>query len=203
MRHQKLPSLLLRPLQQSDVPAMQRIQLACYGAALIESAAVMQARAVHPRSVSWVVAEPENPNRIKAYLVAYCSQRGCITGLNAPFECIGESTESVNQIEDLPIGNGAKGAKNKPDTLYLHDLAVDPSAAGQGLGQQLVAKVLAVAQQQMLDYAALVAVQDAHSFWMRRGFKAQTLENSQQPTCLAEYGAGACYMLRKLRAIPS
>ncbi|MGV2481870.1 UNVERIFIED_CONTAM: GNAT family N-acetyltransferase, partial [Salmonella enterica subsp. enterica serovar Weltevreden] len=60
---------------------------------------------------------------VVAYLAAYRSRRGKVTPLHGDFE-----------------------TPTTADTLYLHDMAVHPEWAGQGLARALLTPVWALAQ---------------------------------------------------------
>jgi ribosomal protein S18 acetylase RimI-like enzyme len=86
----------------------------------------------------------------------------------------------------------------RPDTLYLHDLAVLPGLAGQGLGRALLETAWRSALGRGLAQSALVAVPGAQGFWERRGYAVHALRDADQRERLAGYGEGARYMLRRL-----
>lgn len=87
---------------------------------------------------------------LRGYLFCYPSQLGKVTALDAQFDV------------------AAQG-----DTLYLHDLAVDPRAHGMGLARQLVAHALAHGRARGLANSALVSVQDSGRFWGALGYQAR------------------------------
>lgn len=159
---------MIRALTLSDVPGLLAVQRACYGDGLIESAETFQARLTSPANSSLAV---ERQGRLCAYAAACRSRLGRITPLHGDFEPAPE-----------------------PDTLYLHDLAVLPAFAGQGLAQALLTALLAQARADGLRHSALVAVQGAERYWSRRGYTPRVL----QANGLAAYGPGAVYMTRTL-----
>lgn len=110
-----------------------------------------------------------------AYLAAYWSHPGKITPLHGDFAA-------------TPAAN----------VLYLHDMAVEPALAGQGIAAQLLDAAIAHAQQRGVQQAALVAVQGAASYWQRRGFVPSEPADAQQQAQLQSYGDDACYMVRCL-----
>lgn len=162
----------LRPLTLHDVPGLMLVQRACYGDGYIESAEVYARRVENSGQCSLVW---EQAGRIGAYLAAYDSVHGKVTPLHGDFE-----------------------AAHLPDTLYLHDMAVLPELARQGLAQALVRSVWAAATARGLVQSALVAVQGSQGFWERHGYTARALEDAHQSQQMAAYGAGAVYMVRKL-----
>ena len=86
-----------------------------------------------------------------------------------------------------------------PDTLYLHDMAVLPHLAGQGLPQRLLQPLWEQAAARGLRQSALVSVQGSEGYWQRHGYVAQPLHQPEQQQRLASYGEGAVYMARALR----
>ena len=77
--------------------------------------------------------------------------------------------------------------------LFLHDLAVMHTLAGQGVGKQLVEHFLAHAQTQGLSHVLLVAIQGSHVFWEKFGFTSQ-----DQTPANKIYGTGAIVMVKTL-----
>lgn len=162
-----------RALQLHDLPGLLQVQLACYGAGFVESAEVFARRLASPANCSLVL---ERAGQVCAYLAAYRSVRGKVTPLHGDFE-------------------GPPGA---PDTLYLHDMAVLPACAGQGLAQTLLAPLWAQGAAWGLRYTALVSVQGSQGYWEHHGYAVQPLADAQQRERLASYGEGAVYMVRTL-----
>jgi ribosomal protein S18 acetylase RimI-like enzyme len=160
----RLPAV--RRLRPADVADVMRVQAACYGTDLLEDAALYARRLSHPahRSLGLRAAS----GHLLAYLAAYGSVQGQITPLHGEF-----------------------AQHPAPDTLYLHDLAVRPDCAGQGLAQALLHVASARAAENGLKHMALVSVQDTNAFWRRQGFAA-----AESPPGLDSYGAGAVYMVR-------
>ncbi|KAF1044070.1 MAG: hypothetical protein GAK38_03689 [Xylophilus sp.] len=153
------------------------MQAACYGSSLREPDDVWQARLART-AAHWRVAVDEG-GALHAYLAAYPSVPGAVTPLH-----------------------GAFSPARDAGTLYLHDLAVHPDHAGRGLGQALVAALLAQARDGGVRQAALVAVEGAAAFWERQGFAAQPAADAAMRAALAGYGEGALYMVLPLD-IPS
>ena len=158
----------VQPLTAADTPALMRVQAACYGAALLEDAALYARRLSSPGQCSLGVRSATGG--LRAYLAAYWSVLGTITPLHGDFHL-----------------------QAAPDTLYLHDLAVRPTDAGRGLAQALLAAAWRAALARGVRQAALVSVQGTAGFWRRQGF-----ELADAPPALASYGAGAHYMTRAL-----
>ena len=153
-----MPALEVRPLQPNDLPALMAVQRAAYGDGFMESTEVFARRLASPVNCSLALLLD---GALCAYLAAYQSVQGKVTPLHGDFE--------------PPVGTA-------PDTLYLHDMAVLPHLAGQGLRQ-----------------SALVSVQGSEGYWQRHGYVAQPLHQPEQQQRLASYGEGAVYMARALQ----
>ena len=110
--------------------------------------------------------------QLLAYLVACWAAFGHVTPLNGDF--------------DAPPEHGR--------VLYIHDIAVLPDLAGQGVAQRLIGHLLAQARLQHVRQAALVAVQGSMPFWRRQGFAEHTLTNATELGHLRSYGPGAVFM---------
>ena len=164
--------VLLRPMALADLPAVLDVQRACYPGDFLEDAATFTQRLQSPANLSCVATQG---GVVCAYLAAYRSRPGKVTPLNGGFDTVAQ-----------------------PDTLYLHDLAVAPQAAGQGLAQRLVKHLWAQGRSEGLVVSALVSVQGSQVFWERLGYRVQVLDDPAQQQNLASYGAGACYMAKTL-----
>jgi ribosomal protein S18 acetylase RimI-like enzyme len=162
----------VRPLEPRDLPDLLAVQRACYGEDFIESAAVFARRLACPANCSLAV---EQEGRLVAYLAAYRSVLGKVTPLHGDFEAV-----------------------PAPDTLYLHDMAVHPALAGQGLARALLAPLLQSARTGGLRHTALVSVQDSQAYWARQGYARRALHGAAQQH-LATYGSGAVYMAQVLQ----
>ncbi len=161
-------SLHVRGLSVADVAAVLRIQALCYGADYVEGAAVFTRRLQAPHQCSWAA---ELGGQVVAYLAAYWSHPGKITPLQGEFD-----------------------AQPQASMLYLHDMAVDPALAGQGIAARLLAAAQSQARARGVQRAALVAVQGAASYWQRRGFVPSQPRDTVQKAHLASYGDDALYM---------
>lgn len=146
------------------------VQLACYGPGYAESTEVFARRLASPAQCCLVV---EQAGEVVAYLAAYRSCLGKVTPLHGDF---------------------ARYAH--PDTLYLHDMAVLPRCAGQGLASALLQPLWTQARAEGLRHSALVSVQGSQGYWARHGYAAQPLTDALQRELLAGYGEDAVYMVR-------
>ncbi len=159
-------------MQAADLPSVMAIQRACYGDAFVEGHDVLARRLASPANGSLVAL---CGGEVQAYLAAYWSVAGKVTPLHGDFE-----------------------ACPQPDTLYLHDMAVHPDQAGQGLARRLLAPLWEQALRRGMRHAALVSVQGSQDYWCRQDFKVHPLQDPQQKRHLASYGSEAVYMLRSL-----
>lgn len=179
---------VVRALVAADLPGLLAVQLACYGAGFAESADVFARRLASATNCSLVL---ERDGVVCAYLAAYRSWRGKVTPLHGDF--------GPNERDGLVAPSTPTTSRPAPDTLYLHDLAVLPSCAGQGLAQALLQPLWAKAAERGLRHSALVSVQGSQGYWARQGYAEQPLVCKAQRAHLASYGDGAVYMVRELQ----
>jgi predicted N-acetyltransferase YhbS len=158
----------MAPMAEADLRAVLAVQAACYPPAMQEGADVVRARL---RASPDTVLVARDGDGVCAYLFAYPSRLGKVT----------------------PLGGGFS-VPATPDTLYLHDLAVAPRAAGQGVARRLVDAMLARAGG--LRHSALVSVQDSRRFWESLGY----LPAAGDAAALATYPDDALYMTKRLSA---
>ncbi|WP_432727306.1 GNAT family N-acetyltransferase [Variovorax sp. W6] len=165
-------AVLVRGMRADDLDAVLAIQLACYGAGFVEDGALIARRLCAAPHTGWVV---EHRGGVRAYLAGYPSVAGKLTPLHGEFE-----------------------VAQRPDSLYLHDLAVDPGASGLGLGPRLVRHAWAHAMQAGWRHSTLVSVQSSVGFWQRQGYEATLPDGPAQEARLATYPGESVYMIRRL-----
>ncbi|SFE06932.1 GNAT family N-acetyltransferase [Paracidovorax konjaci] len=165
---------IVRTLSPDDLPGLLAVQLACYGEGFVESADVFARRLASPANCSLVL---ERGGTVHAYLAAYRSALDKVTPLHGDFEA--------------PPPDAA-------DTLYLHDMAVLPALAGQGLARALLEPLWRTGREAGLRHTALVSVQGSQGYWERHGYAVRALASPAQQQRLAGYGPGAVYMARRL-----
>lgn len=156
---------MIRNIKNDDWDKIEKIQLEVYDSSLIENIDVLKRKVDLYSSSCWVV---EKNSDILGYLLAHPWRQGEIAPLN--------QTELI--------------ADEKHD-FYIHDLSVSSKAQGLGIGKALVQKAVDFACSHGFDSLALVAVQNACSFWARFGF-----EKCDASASLTSYGSGAQYMRR-------
>lgn len=161
-------------MRPDDLACVAVIQSGAYAVDFLEDDATLRARLCGFPDTSWVA---EGPSGVCAYLVAYRSVLDKVSPLGG-------------QFESPPNAN----------CLYLHDLAIDPRAAGQKLGSRLVRQALLAAEKQGLAYSALVSVQNSQAFWQRLGYQPRVLAEPQQQLLLATYPGHGIYMVQALGA---
>lgn len=156
------------PMAEADLDAVLAVQAACYPPPMQEPADVVRARL---RASPDTVLVARDADGVCAYLFAYPSRLGKVTPLGGDF-----------------------AVPKEPDTLYLHDLAVAPRAAGQGVARRLVDAMLARAGS--LRHSALVSVQDSRPFWESLGYAVA----AGDARALATYPTDAQYMTKRMSA---
>jgi len=95
----------------------------------------------------------------------------------------------------LPPLNSLLGAlPTDPDTFYLHDLALLPSARGTGAARRIVQRQVVHARCEGFGCLSLVAVNRSEDFWRRQGF--MPVEQPELREKLLSYETDARYMVR-------
>ncbi len=165
-------SVTIRRLTPADLDAVMQVQAACYPPELNETRAVFARRLAAAPETAWLA---ETAGSACAYLFCYPSQPGKITPLGGDFAPCPAAT-----------------------ALYVHDLAVAPAAAGQGLAKRLLSEAFAGARERGLVLGTLVAVAAAIDFWTRLGFRPAPPADARQQAHLASYGPDVAYLQRAL-----
>lgn len=164
-------SVIIRLMQQADIPAVITLQDSCYSDALYEPPALLAARLASATQSCWLAENAAG--ELLAYLFSYPSLPGKITVLATDF-----------------------AVANKPELLYLHDMAVSEQARGLGLAKMLLATAKQYAQQLGVTQLALVAVQGSVPYWQKQGFVVQDKLSQDAQAALNSYtGERAQYML--------
>jgi ribosomal protein S18 acetylase RimI-like enzyme len=84
----------------------------------------------------------------------------------------------------------------RPDTLFIHDIALAPDARGRGAAAAVLADAAAIARAAGLPSLTLVAAYGTARLWRRFGF--DDVADPALAAKLAAYGADAVYLLRRL-----
>jgi Acetyltransferases len=83
----------------------------------------------------------------------------------------------------------------RPDTWYLHDVALLPAARGLGAPAALLACLRERAAAAGLLALALTAVNDSAPYWRRQGFEVVPASDAKQREKLLSYGPDARRMV--------
>ena len=102
------------------------------------------------------------------------------------------------RLGEPPLLNARLGVlPAKPDTYYLHDIALLSEARGAGAGSVIVSALAEQARTEGLPTLSLVAVHNTVEFWQRLGFAV--VEEPALAAKLASYDRAARFMVRWLR----
>ena|SRR3989338_1773066 len=86
----------------------------------------------------------------------------------------------------------------KPDCIYIHDVAVLPAARGHNAAGLFVAQISKVAQAMQIQHLACVSVYGTDALWARFGF--HTVSSHGIDPKLVSYGESAKYMIADVSA---
>ena len=170
---------VLRPALLTDIPEILRIQALCYTSIEPERASAYANKLAIAPDCAFVVEE-KNAVGLLAYVFALPIQLAKPPALDA---------------DDLTVPEAA-------DSLYLHDLAIDPAARGLKLSQPLMQAFFRAARQRQLAQASLIAIQGSQPFWQRYGFHADHPVSKQTEVRekIGLYGQ-AVYMTQTLESL--
>lgn len=167
-------AIVLRPVREMDFPAIMAVQGEYYSGHFLEPEATLRARWLASSDTAWVA---EDESGVCAYLFGYRSTLGKITSLRGMFEIA-----------------------ERPDTLYLHDLAISKRAVGRGVGTRLVRLAWLLARREGLKYSSLVSLAPARPFWERLGYREYALTDPEQLFRLEGYSEPVFHMAIVLSA---
>ncbi len=103
------------------------------------------------RSEGWWIDGPDNPNMVAGIIEgSYCF--------------------IVATIEDEIIGMGRAISDGASDS-YLQDITVKASYRGQGIGSQIIKRLIAHLNKAGLKWIGLIAERGSHRFYEQLGFK--------------------------------
>ena len=88
----------------------------------------------------------------------------------------------------------------RPDTYFIHDLAIDQALRGQGLAVRLLPVMATAAQRHGLGHMTLIAVNASEDFWSKAGF-AVTADPALQRAVRSKYSDEAVHMEMQLDAL--
>lgn len=161
----------IRMMAAGDIPAVLEIQAVCYTEVTPESKASLHAKLSASQSTCLIAS-------LDGDTVGYL--------ISLPWEF---SNPPMLNAETCRL-------PSSPDCLYLHDLAVIPSARKFGTGRALVDVFLTRLGQLNLGRASLIAVQNSAAYWRRYGFRAVPMSEPLKAK-LSTYGEGVVYMERE------
>lgn len=162
----------LRPVSEADLDAVMQVQAQCYPPSMQEPRAIVLSRIRAAGDTSFVAC---GAGGVHAYVFAYPSILGKVTPLDSGF-----------------------AVAARPDTLYVHDLAVSPPALGKGVAKALVARLFEAARGKGLAHSALVSVQESEHFWAALGYAPAGPGDAEALAALASYPGRAAYMTRRV-----
>lgn len=151
----------IRGIQESDLDAVLGVQEQCYRRDLLESRECFaQKLSLFPRGCFCAIAG----GRMVAYVFTHPWKLGAHVHLNS---------------------QSMVGAE-RPDCLYVHDMAIVPRARARGVADGLLRAVQGAADELGLGAFAGVAVQGSEPFWERWGFVRRDAMS---------YGAGGAHYM--------
>ena len=167
----------IRLIKPADLAEVQAIQDCCYGDELFEDTALIESRLLSQPNSCWLAQNHDG--KVLAYLFSYPSRDKRVAPLGSEFERYNDAT-----------------------LLYLHDMAVSPTARGLGLAPELLATAERYAIMCGLNQLALVAVQGSVPYWQKQGFSVVELTEVSALQALESYqGQNAVYMQKKLSTV--
>lgn len=159
-------SVLWRPLRQADLPAVIAIAAIVHPGLPEDRAVLAERQALAPEGALFLEIEAEPAG----YVFSHPAKLGHPPALNS-------------LLNTLP---------SDPDTFYIHDLALLPSARGRGAAAAVVERLIGVAR--AYPTMSLVAVNGSAPFWSRFGFVAEN-RPALAPK-LSTYGPHTQFMVR-------
>ncbi|MDI2091584.1 GNAT family N-acetyltransferase [Commensalibacter oyaizuii] len=162
------------PATLNDLEAILQIQDSCYFEIEPESKEAMASKIITSPDTCFIAKDQHS---IKGYLLALPS-------------ILGKPPQLHMETQEL---------ETNPNCLYLHDMAIDPSARGLGISKLLFQKFINTAHQKRLHHACLISIQNSVSFWQQYGFAVVEPDTYLQSK-LESYGDNAVYMECRLPA---
>lgn len=161
---------LLAITKPSDWSHVDRIQKLAYAQYLLEDLNVLKEKANVPGHFCFLIVELGSEDVI-GYVLAHPYPEDKIPSLNTS-----HLFASANDVRNV----------------FLHDMALDPSCAGKGVGKRVISELLEKVQEQGYKSMTLIAVQSSENFWNKAGgFQPMKPADAES---LRKYGAGAKMM---------
>lgn len=167
-----LPGLSWRPMTAADLDVVAALAVVGFPDHFEGRDCFENRLALNPGGCFVLADGEEGPPR--GYLVAYPWTAEAAPALNTPIEAI----------------------PGDASVIYLHDLALDPAIRGGGWSRPIIEQLAENARLAGWPALALVAVNEAASFWERHGFAVVDAPGMTEK--LAGYGPDARYMVRPL-----
>ncbi len=165
-----MANLHWRMMNLSDLPRVQAMADQIHPSFPEDIEVFRERQLLYPAGMQFL----EDGASAAGYLISHPWRRGSMPALN----CL---------IHDLP---------SPPDTYYLHDLALLPSARGTGAARFIIERVTEQAVISGFPTMSLVAVNGSIPFWRHHGFQME--ENDALAEKLASYEPDARLMVRAL-----
>lgn len=126
---------------------------------------------------------------------------GCLA-FSSGEDVLGYAVSHPWRAYDPPALNSRLGElPRRPDTYYIHDVALLPELRGSGAAALVVALLLARARKENFPTVSLVAVNDSVGFWEHHGFRnvaARKVVDAALARKLRGYDEAAAFMVRTL-----
>lgn len=134
-------------------------------------------------------------DRLKLYPV------GCLV-FSSGEDVLGYALSHPWRAYDPPALNVPLGElPPRPDTYYIHDVALLPELRGSGAAALVVALLLARARKEGFASVSLIAVNGSAGFWERHGFRnvaSRKVVDAALARKLRGYDEAAAFMIREL-----
>jgi len=154
-------------IEEKHWEQIMTVQADAYDSIIPESLATLRSKWAHSPRTCFAF---EDSQEITAYLLAHAW----------------DSLEPPKLYKPLPTSTGG-------NILFLHDLAIMKTHAGEGIGKKMVEHLLTQALASDFTKIVLVSVQQSSAFWSKFGFTSQEQSLSNE-----NYGAGAIVMIKTL-----
>lgn len=165
-----MPGLIWRPMTAGDLDGVCAVAAVAFPDHFEDRDCFADRLSLYPEGCR-VLSDGE---RVLGYRIAYPSRQGYIPPLNSRLSALAADA----------------------DILYLHDLALRPEARAGGQARADIEALISQARTDGWPAIALVAVNDAQTFWARHGFVVDASPDVRAK--LATYGPEAVYMVRPL-----
>ena len=164
----------LTPIQtEQDWQEVNRIQGMAYSQELVEDLEALKQKAVIAGHFCSLIQDVDS---------------SCIIGYVLAHPYPGDEVPPLNS-------NELKLPKADEKNVFLHDMALDPSCSGQGVGKATINLLVEKVRASGCSSMTLVAVQSSSDFWNKvAGFECTRISDDKD---LEKYGAGAKTMQLK------